>query len=234
MIQWGWIDSIAELARRVRFLEDSTAKTKLGDVHEIETVPCVSQSNHSDDMMQTHPLADVEKIFAAPLRLSGNMTLRRLSVICSAQGGHTANVGMCLYRLEDLSRVNELNIKSESPLILHKMLSSQWVHLDGATHVRFDINYSREPFLSSANAVYYVAWTADSEHARFFCPNPTPGAVDASKSFRAAFLTNGTAGNLEAFPDTLTIIGDATTPAVPCVVGRSAVGIRVFGSFTDD
>ena len=136
MIQWGWIDSIAELARRVRFLEDSTAKTKLGDVHEIETVPCVSQSNHSDDMMQTHPLADVEKIFAAPTRLSGNMTLRRLSVICSAQGGHTANVGMCLYRLEDLSRVNELNIKSESPLILHKMLSSQWVHLDGATHVR--------------------------------------------------------------------------------------------------
>ena len=234
MIQWGWIDGVAELARRLRNLEEQTKKTSVSDVHEIETMPCIAQDNSSTDMRQTHSGPNAEKIFATPFKFSGQIALRRLSMICSSTAGNNTDIGLCLYALNDFSRVDTENPRSRKNPILQKVLSEQWFNADGADHRRLDVNYTRTPLLSTANALYYAAWTVSNGEGRVFCANPAPGAIDASKSFRGAFLTNGTASAGAAFPDTLTIVGDATIPATPCVVGRSRVGIRVFGSFTDD
>lgn len=234
MIQWGWIDNIADLSKKILSLEAELRKKKLGDVHEIETVPCIAQDNSSTDMRQTHVAADVGEIFVVPFKFSGEIALRRLSLVCAATSGNSANIGLCLYALNDLSRVDSLNAKTGKKPELKKMLSEQWIGVTGTTQVRLDLEYTRELFLSSANAIYFAAWTIDDDEGRVFCPNPAVGSIDASKSFRAAFQTNGTAGVSSAFPDTLSITGNANTPAAPCVVGRSRVGIRVFGSFTDD
>jgi len=234
MIQWGWIENIADLSKKILSLEAELRKKKLGDIHEIETVPCIAQDNSSTDMRQTHVSSDVGKVFAVPFKFSGEIALRRISLVCAATGENSANIGLCLYALNDLSRVDNLNAKAGQKPELKKVLSEQWLNVSGTTHVRLDVEYTREPFLSSANAIYFAAWTIDDEEGRVFCPNSVAGSIDASKSFRAAFQTNGTAGVSSAFPATLSITGNANIPAAPCVVGRSRVGIRVFGSFTDD
>ena len=234
MIQWGWIDGVAELARRLRNLEEETKKTTVNDVHEIETMPCIAQDNSSTDMRQTHNSANANKVFVTPFKFSGQIALRRLSLVCSSTAGNNTDIGLCLYALNDFSRVDIENPRSRKNPILQKVLAGQWLNVDGADHQRLNVEYTRTPLISTANALYYAAWTTSNQEGRVFCANPVPGSIDASKSFRGAFLTDGTASTGAAFPDTLTIVGDATTPATPCVVGRSRVGIRVFGSFTDD
>ena len=236
-MEWGWVDTVADMRRRIdelEFVVKQNSTNSVPEVHEIETIPCLSQDRSGTDMVGTHSTANAGKVFVIPFKFSGQIFLRRMSLVCAATAGNSAKVGLCLYSLDSPSRVDQLNPRSNALPALRKLKKGSWTEPDGTGHVRLSVEYSKGIYLNTSRALYFAAWTIDDQEGRVFCPNSGAGALDATKSFLAAFTTNGTASTSDGFPDTLSITGDTDARAAPCVVGRSLTGIRIYGSFTDD
>ena len=234
-MEWGWTGTLSALKHRLDNLESSLLRktTSVPTAHEIETMPCLSQDRTGTDMVGTHSAANLGRVFAVPFRFSGQIHLRRMSLICAATAGNTANVGLCLYAMDDPSRVDQADPRTEFRPRLRRVDTGSWAATDGIGHVVLTVDYPRGTYLNTSGALYFATWTMDDDEGRVFCPNSGPGGLDA-KSFLAAFTSDGTASPSGGFPDTLSITGDTDARAAPCVVGRSLSGLRVFGSFADD
>lgn len=236
-MEWGWIDTVAALERRLDLVEAKIfdRSRNLPEVHEIETVPGLSQNQSGTDMIQTH-VSDTEAVYAVPFRFTGEMSLRRISLICAATATNTSNVGLCLYQVNDIGRVSTESPRTAFTPVLRKIETGAWVATSGTTHVRLSVEYPGGVFLSTFGRLYYACWTCDDDEGTVFCPNSTTQAADEPlrKTFLAAYTTNGTASPSAGFPDTLSLTGNTATQAAPCVMGRSLTGIRVYGSFVDD
>jgi hypothetical protein len=228
--------TLALLERRITDLERLVARQRAAslEVHEIETVPCVSQDMAGADMLATHTGANVNKVFVVPFKFSGRMNLRRASLICAAITDTTSIVGMCLYRLDSPKKVSTSSPRLGVPMFLIKIGSGNWVETSGTTHVRLNLNFTRPIKLDTSSYMYFAAWSCDSVNGTVFCPNAGPGSRDVTKSFVAAYATDGTASPSAGFPARLLAGSDTDVRAAPCVIGRSLSGLRVFGSFTDD
>jgi hypothetical protein len=237
IVRWGWQDTLGTIQRRLENLESAFHRkgSAVPELHEIETVPCLSQDRSGTDMVATHSAsADVNRVFVIPFRFAGQIFVRRISLICSATATNTSKVGLCLYVLDDPARVDQLAPRTKSLPSLRKLGSGKWIGTTGTTQVRLDEEHSKGTYLNTSKGLYYAAWTCDDVNGTVFCPNSGSGALDATKSFLASFKTNGTASPSDGFPGTLSITGDTDARAAPCVVGRSLSGLRVFGSFADD
>jgi hypothetical protein len=229
--------TLALLERRITDLERMVARQRAAslEVHEIETVPCVAQDMLDSDMLATHSGgADVNKVFVVPFKFSGRINLRRASLICAAITDTASIVGMCLYRLDDPKKVSTSSPRLGVPMFLTRIDSGSWVETSGTTHVRLNLDFARPIKLDTSSYMYFAAWSCDSVNGTVFCPNAGPGARDVTKSFVAAYATDGTASPSAGFPARLLAGSDTDVRAAPCVIGRSLSGLRVFGSFTDD
>jgi len=213
-------------------LDDHLTRRNL--VHEIQTIPCVSQANDSTDMVQTHTAANVGKVYVVPFKFTGRIFLRKLSLICASASGDPSSIGLALYALDNPQRVDQDSPRSKALPILRRVEKSSWLGVSSTTHARLNVLFPPRTVLDSTTSIYFAGWTSSADVGRIFCPNSAPGALDATKTFLPAFSTNQTASVSDGFPDSLTVSGDTDKRQAPCVTGRSLVGIRVYGSFTDD
>lgn len=240
-MRWGWVDTVEVLSKRLDDLEGAlaTQKSKAPELHEIETMPCLSQNNGPTalDMIQTHthaPPSHLGRVYVVPFKFSGQIFLRQMSLICASfRPERDAVTGLCLYAMDDGSRVNQLNPRTKSLPSLRKIKRGGWIETHGADHELLTVNFPKGTNLNTGRGLFFAAWTIMSREARVFCPNSVAGSIEAGKSFRASFLTDGMASPDDDFPATLSILDDTPLRAAPCVVGRSLTGLRLFGSFAD-
>ena len=230
---------IDDLEQKVLSLEKEVSQKSV--VHEISTIPCTSQANDESDMIQTHKTAEFGRVFVVPFKFSGKMFLRKISAICSAESESSTQVGLALYALDNPRVIDQDNPLSGSFSYLRKMHKEVWASPSGVDHVRLDISYPARYILESSRSLYFAAWTIEADEGRIFCPNACAGSVSfdaTTKTFNSAYKTNGvvefSGSNQYVFPDRLTIITGIDKPAAPCVIARSRIGLRAYGSFTDD